>query len=306
MKYSEAIEYINQLINEISRVNAQITNKGIASRLDIDLLLSKVPELYDLLLSLPDKPDELPGEKVVETTKVETEVKEVQVEEINEEKEIAFEPGKETSETSVDDIRQEEAKTKEPEIEETQTVEPIAETEKDEEPDTSVSEEVSEEPEAGESKAVPEPGEEKPEIITENAEPEAKPEGQPSLFDTLGDTTPPPEDKKPVFEKYTKKEPSVNEKLATTKQVPLAEKVKKTPISDIRSAINLNLKLSLIKELFNNDQKEYKRVIDFIQKCGNYSEAKLFVTGEMEKNPHWNNHQNLVDILMELIERRFR
>jgi len=113
--------------------------------------------------------------------------------------------------------------------------------------------------------------------------------------------------KKSVYEKFTRNKPSINEKMASAKDaVPFADSVAKGPITDIPKAISLNLKLSFIKELYNGDQKEYNRLISFLTKCQNYSEAKLYIQEEKDKYPAWESKSELVDQLMSLITRRFR
>jgi hypothetical protein len=115
-----------------------------------------------------------------------------------------------------------------------------------------------------------------------------------------------PKVKKPIHEKFAKEDTSLNKKLTATENQKLSDKLQKGPISDIKSAINLNLKLSFIKELYQGDQKEYKKMIDFLGKCKNYSEARFYITKEQEGRPYWVNKSELVNTLMDLIERRFR
>lgn len=113
--------------------------------------------------------------------------------------------------------------------------------------------------------------------------------------------------KKTIYEKYSRQEPSLNEKLAIKKEhVPLADSLQKGPIKDIRSAITVNMKLAFIRELYKGDQKEYNQMISFLTKCQNYTEAKLFLQEEKEKHPGWDKKPELFDQLMTLIYRRFR
>jgi hypothetical protein len=114
------------------------------------------------------------------------------------------------------------------------------------------------------------------------------------------------EEKKPLIQKFTKEDHSLNTKIAQNKtQQALADTINKGPINDIKTAISLNLKLSMIKDLFNSNQKEYKKFIDFVNKCDNYSEAKFFIRKEADKKTHWDNHKELIDEFMELVGRKF-
>lgn len=128
-----------------------------------------------------------------------------------------------------------------------------------------------------------------------------------SVSDLLKDIRIRKSQKKLVVEKYTKKDNSINTKIAGKgEKTLLAEKMQKGPISDIKTAINLNLKLSFIKELFEGNQKEYKKLIDFLNKCENYSEARFFIQEKYENKPSWVNNKPLANFLMDILKRKFQ
>ena len=153
------------------------------------------------------------------------------------------------------------------------------------------------------------PVEEIVEIITDKAEPEAvkeiipepEPIQQPEKPVSVIKKTE-PEEKKPIFESITKPEKSLNEIMAENKEKAVINEVQK---SAFKSAITLNLKISFIRELFQGNEKDYKKMIEFLTRCENYSEAKLYMQGEKEKHPEWSGKQELLNHLQELINRKF-
>jgi hypothetical protein len=115
----------------------------------------------------------------------------------------------------------------------------------------------------------------------------------------------PVEEKKPIFESISKPEKSLNEILAENKEKSGMSEIQKAAFTDFKSAITLNLKISFIRELFHGNEKDYKKMIDFLTRCENYSEARLYMQGEKEKHPEWEGKQDLINHLQELINRKF-
>lgn len=114
-----------------------------------------------------------------------------------------------------------------------------------------------------------------------------------------------PNEKKPIFETISKPERSLNEMMAENKEKSVLNETQKLAFTDFKSAITLNLKISFIRELFQGNEKDYKRMIDFLNKCENYSEARLYMQGEKEKHPEWEAKQDLINHLQEIISRKF-
>jgi len=145
--------------------------------------------------------------------------------------------------------------------------------------------------------------------VEENKEPEAiEPEPvsieQPKINTELEEKLIPTE-KKPIFESVSKPERSLNEMMANNKEKSVINEAQKLAFTDFKSAITLNLKISFIRELFQGNEKDYKKMIDFLTKCENFSEAKLYMQGEKEKHPEWIGKQDLLNHLQELINRKF-
>ena len=93
--------------------------------------------------------------------------------------------------------------------------------------------------------------------------------------------------------------------MAGNKERSVINDAQKLGFTDFKSAITLNLKISFIRELFHGNEKDYKKMIDFLTKCENFSEAKMYMQDEKEKHPEWLAKQELLNHLQELINRKF-
>jgi len=85
----------------------------------------------------------------------------------------------------------------------------------------------------------------------------------------------------------------------------LSDKLKQTPISDLKSAIPVNQKIAFVENLFNGDQKVYKKTIDFIDKCKNYSEAKMYMQSKIKDKYDWTDEDEYVQEFMNYVYRKF-
>ncbi|MBT3423328.1 MAG: hypothetical protein HN921_17440 [Bacteroidetes bacterium] len=292
------IEQIQITLDEINTLFEQIKKQpDQVKSIEIDLLKYKIVQLYDTAISLPAHLDTLQNQKVdvpaisfvkeqqaseKDDNKEEIQTKEIEVE-VNkvQENAQAIEPEVKAREIQIED------KLEEAEITIDKTEEIPAVTEKHTEKTNEVVEDTKQE--------------EVEELIVEKKE--LKQEFKADLFEDAQEQI----KKKTVHEKFATKETSINEQIANSKSTgSVGENMQKGKITDIKSAISLNLKLSIIKDLYLGDQKEYKKMIDFFGKCKNYSEAKMFLTNEKDNRKHWANKPELVDTLMDLINRRFR
>jgi hypothetical protein len=105
----------------------------------------------------------------------------------------------------------------------------------------------------------------------------------------------------------TEQASSLNERLATQQESKknLAEKLKLAPISDLKSAISLNQKVVFVNQLFNGEDKEFQRVVKFVNSCRNFSEAKFFLQSDVSKQFNWQEDNPTVEEFMELVYRKF-
>lgn len=81
----------------------------------------------------------------------------------------------------------------------------------------------------------------------------------------------------------------------------LSKKMQNQPISDISTAIGLNDKFLLTKELFNNNADLYNQTINTLNKASDFNNAIQYI----DSNFKWDFENPTVQKLLELIRRRF-
>ena len=108
---------------------------------------------------------------------------------------------------------------------------------------------------------------------------------------------------KSLHERFERKS-SLNERYSGKNQA-LADKMQSSPISDLKSAININQRTAFIKELFENDSRAFKKTLDFVNKCKNYSEAKFYLNSEIKPKFNWDNENAQTKEFMNLVYRKF-
>jgi hypothetical protein len=332
MKPSEIIQQIDYLNKEINSLIEQLVlNKENPQIMDIDLLNQKLIGMYDLSLKLRYKLNL--GEVELETEESDLEYfhfepgstrfvidkEEAKSAEVKPEEKIPVPEVEVLSqvtdiepETEVVEAETEVTETISIEEEAVEIAEPVQETVEEKIPETDQHEtkywtvdkgwintpalEKKEEPE----EIIIQDVEEKvPEEKTES-EADIKIEEKPEVEEKKAAET-----KKPIFESVSKTEKSLNEMLAANKEKTVLAETQKHAFTDFKTAITLNLKISFIRELFHGNEKDYKKMIEFLTKCENYSEARLYMQGEKEKHPEWESKQDLLNHLQELINRKF-
>jgi hypothetical protein len=206
-------------------------------------------------------------------------------------------------------------KTEEPESGETveELVEIVQDQDQDQEPEPEeIPEEMPEE--------IPE---EIPQEIPEEVKPE-EPEEEKQLKEpgrVMMDTTPPKE--KPVTagditfdlfgaqvstiaDKYRKEENTVNEQLRKeTPQENIASKIRKIPISELKSVIGLNDKFIFINELFHGNMKAYQETIQTLDQLTNLNDAIRHLT-EIKETFDMNEDLESFKKMVEFIQRKFK
>lgn len=85
----------------------------------------------------------------------------------------------------------------------------------------------------------------------------------------------------------------------------LSDRLKQTPISDLKSAIPVNQRIAFVQNLFNGDQKVYKKTVDFVDKCKNYSEAKMYIQSKIKDKYDWTDEDGYVQEFMNYVYRKF-
>jgi len=97
---------------------------------------------------------------------------------------------------------------------------------------------------------------------------------------------------------------TVSEKIGKP-QRELADKLRKTPIKDLKVFIGLNKRFSYINFLFNNDSRLYDEAIEKINGAPNYDEAMDYIENTLKQRLHWNQTDEMVMEFYNIVERRF-
>lgn len=165
----------------------------------------------------------------------------------------------------------------------------------DEEPETEDKTEPEEEEELFAARTfVPEPGKEAaPEPASFTAQPETLTE--PDKKDaplTLNQR---------MFEQLNRQK---SESQAGT-AAPAEKPAERTPITDLKSAINLNDKLLFVKDLFNGYSLAYSEAVEILNRFGSYNEADQFLQRNYAEKNSWASKQKTADKFYELLRRRF-
>lgn len=99
-------------------------------------------------------------------------------------------------------------------------------------------------------------------------------------------------------------EESLNDKLRQAK-TELVERLKETPVKDLRKAIGINDRFLFINELFHGDESTYERSIKTINNFNIYPEAEYWINRELKVKLGWNNDNSTVKHFDQLVKRRF-
>lgn len=108
----------------------------------------------------------------------------------------------------------------------------------------------------------------------------------------------------PPPSKETLSEISLHEKIASV--LPNADLTDRfsTSLSSLKAAINVNLKIALVNDLFNENTVEYVKAIDKLNNSADINEAMRFFT-ELKHAYGWDNDDVLVKELESLVQKRF-
>ena len=115
--------------------------------------------------------------------------------------------------------------------------------------------------------------------------------GSPSLSDTAMETV--------VDERNT-----LNEKHRK-ENTPLIEEFKNAKVDNLRAAIPLNQKFLFINQLFKGNSMAFNEVIDRVELCNSYDEARMLLNNEYAVQFDWNLEDDVAAKFFEVIKRRF-
>lgn len=98
--------------------------------------------------------------------------------------------------------------------------------------------------------------------------------------------------------------PSLNDRLRQS-TTELSDRLKESPIKDLRKAIGINDRFLFINELFRGDEAMYERSIKTINSFNIFAEAEYWISRELKTKLGWNIDHPAVDQFDSLVKRRF-
>ena len=273
------LELKHQLGRMMVQVDYMYRNDREMSRLDLDILMERTRDLYDLLCDYQaGEYHHSPAEEIDEDEPIKTEINEggelinrdvdFEIENDNDNKDIDFEEEKPIEEVKkhVLDVDESDFCDDENEVHEPENID---ETPADETPDDPVAEDEDEDWEDEEDEVfhVEQPVEEMQETLVE-------------VEDAADETVPEPEDNS------------------------LAARLQRAHVSDIRLALGINDKVMIINELFMGSVERYNKSIDALNDFPTLSGARVYMS-ELQIELQWDTESQAYKMLNDLVERRF-
>ena len=271
-----------QLKRQLGRMMVQVDymyrNDREMSRLDLDIMMERTREIYNLLC---DYQADSVEKEVVEKEIVNTE--------INEGGELKNRDVELEIETPEDILRDPEPIEEEEDVEEEKVIE-NDDVKVENEENTS-----DEEDEVIEKEIV----EDKPEEISEETQEETKHVLEVSEDDEDEEDWEDEDDEMFRIEPESK-EPEVTEPEDNS----LAARLQRAHVSDIRMAIGINDKVMIVNDLFGGSVERYNKSIDALNDFPTLSGARVYMS-ELQIELQWDTESTAYKMLNDLVERRF-
>ena len=114
------------------------------------------------------------------------------------------------------------------------------------------------------------------------------------------------ETKTTISEMYAKKEgkSTLNEKYKSEGKI-IADKLKLTPIKDLRTYIGLNKRITFINLLFRGKEQQYEEAISKLDSFKNYDEASQYIRENLLNVLDWKDDEPAVAEFFNLVMRRY-
>ena len=271
-----------QLKRQLGRMMVQVDymyrNDREMSRLDLDIMMERTREIYNLLC---DYQADSVEKEVVEKEIVNTE--------INEGGELKNRDVELEIETPEDILRDPEPIEEEEDVEEEKVIEDDDVKVENEENTSDEDDEVIEK----------EIVEDKPEEISEETQEETKHVLEVSEDDEDEEDWEDEDDEMFRIEPESK-EPEVTE----PEDKSLAARLQRAHVSDIRMAIGINDKVMIVNDLFGGSVERYNKSIDALNDFPTLSGARVYMS-ELQIELQWDTESTAYKMLNDLVERRF-
>ena len=127
---------------------------------------------------------------------------------------------------------------------------------------------------------------------------------QTNFLDDVDETEKVEEQTRPIEPTPVETQSSVNERFSENQSSSLGDKLKKTPISDLKQSIGINLKFLFMNDLFEGENTHYNQAVDILNSASSFEDAKMHL-GELKQQFNWDDEHVSVIRFVELVERRF-
>ena len=109
---------------------------------------------------------------------------------------------------------------------------------------------------------------------------------------------------KEINQTVAKDQPSLNDRLKGN-TTELGEKLKETPVRDLKKAIGINDRFVFISDLFRGDEAMYERSVKTINGFSILQEAEYWMQRELKLKLGWQDDDNTAQHFYQLVRRRF-
>jgi hypothetical protein len=113
------------------------------------------------------------------------------------------------------------------------------------------------------------------------------------------------EDNLPGHDKFGESFSLLDKFMKKKEDTSLVEKLRHTPVSDLRTAVGVNEKFQFINELFGGNYEDYTASIELLNKCKSFTDAEIFIAENIFDKYKWEVENRNVATFMDLVERRF-
>jgi hypothetical protein len=103
-----------------------------------------------------------------------------------------------------------------------------------------------------------------------------------------------------LADRYMEGKKFINETLSRKDQ-DISSKLQSKPIKDISSALGINDRFKLIKDLFNGDKESFEKTIAILDDADNFNDAFSYINSTFD----WDMEDEPVLMLLELVRRKF-
>ena len=101
-----------------------------------------------------------------------------------------------------------------------------------------------------------------------------------------------------------RKSSTLNDAFLGQEDHSLGSKLKNTPITNLKSAIGINVKFTFINELFTGNADDFNQSVEAIDMMTSADDARTLLSELSDKN-NWDLETHSVTQFVEMVERRF-